>query len=457
MKISKEKLAQDFKCAAKQNEKQWICDWTEIVSQPSVSASGEGVLECCKQIVSKMKGIGLEPVMLDVAPYPAIFAQQGHDPEKITVLIYAHYDVMPAGDRSLWNSEPFEPTFIDGKMYARGSADNKSPLMAHLEAYDFLMKQYGELPVNLKFLFEGAEESGSKGLPEFLKAHEDLFSADLVFFSDGPKNEANIPIVALGAKGNITIGLTLTTMKTDAHSRYAPILPSAAWELVELLGKLKTGDHVNVPGFYDGIVPPTEKELEILHALPPIDSDMEKIFGTMPRYPKELGYYVQLNTTPTFNLKQIHSGEGAGVVTCQATASIDIRLVEGMDPDDIFQKVKRYILELGYTNVEFSYKGGTYPSKTPVENQYVPVIAQVTQEVYGSHVIYPCRPSSAPDYLWTKILGLPAIQVRWSDPDSNNHAPNEHMTVSEYIRGIELTVKVLHALGQWNEADNDNE
>ena len=446
--IDLEKLNRVFSKAASAMEQKWVQDWMDLVAQPSVSATGEGVETCCRLVAEKMERMGLQPEIIPLEPYPAIFAQAGNDPEKPTVLLYAHYDVVPVGNRELWHTDPFEPVIADGKLYGRGAADNKSPLMAHLEAYDFLMRTYGQLPVNVKFIFEGCEESGSKGLPEFLEKNRDKLQADLVFFSDGPKNEANVPIIALGCKGSITIGLTLTTMKVDAHSRYAPILPSAAWQMVELLGKLKTGDHVNVPGFYDGIVPPSEKELEILRGLPSIEQDMEAIYGVAPQYPPELGYYVQLNTTPTFNLKQIHSGEGAGVVTSRASASIDIRLVEGMDPDETFYKVRDYILALGYTNVEFTYKGGTYPSKTPVDNRFVPTIARATKEVFGSYVIYPCRPSSAPDFLWTRVLGLPAIQVRWSDPDSNNHAPNEHMTVSDYIRGIELTSKVLCLLGE---------
>lgn len=445
MKFLKDNIYSEYK---DKHFHKWINDWIDIVRQPSISATGEGVLECCHLICEKMINCGLEPEILNVEPYPAIFAVAGNDPNKRTVLIYAHYDVMPVGDIKLWNTEPFEPTIIDGKLYGRGSADNKSPLIAHLEAFQFLQEEMNELPVNIKFLFEGCEESGSKGLEAFLKSNKEKFFADVVFFSDGPKNEANIPIVALGCKGNLTVNLTLTTMNRDAHSRYAPILPSAAWQMVELLSKLRDGDRVLVPGFYDNIVPPTKKELEIYNALPSIEKEMEAIYGTKVQYRKELGYYVQLNTTPTFNIKKLYSGEGPGVVTSKAYASIDIRLVEGMDPDDIFNKVKKYIVDLGYDNVVCELAGSTKPSKTPVENQYVDIISNVTKEVYGDVVVYPCRPSSAPDYLWTNVLGLPAVQVRWSDTDSNNHAPNEHMNISEFVKGIELTAKVLIALGK---------
>ncbi|NLT57564.1 MAG: M20/M25/M40 family metallo-hydrolase [Clostridiales bacterium] len=448
MLVDKHALDCRIKEALHRDGERWIEDWLDIVAQPSISATGEGVEDCCRKIADKMRAAGLEPTVYPVKPYPVLFAQHGHDPAKRTVLIYAHYDVVPVGNLELWKTPPFTPTVIDGKVYARGSADNKSPLMAHVKAFEFWLREYGELPVNVKFLFEGCEESGSRGLEDFLRENRALLDADLVFFSDGPKNEKNIPIISLGAKGNVAIALTLTTLCKDAHSRYAPLLPSAAWQMVELLSKLKTGDRVHVPGFYDGIVPPTQQELDILNALPPIDQEIEAIYGVKPVYPAELGCYVHLNTTPTFNLKQLHSGDGANVVTSRATASLDIRLVEGQDPDDIFEKVKRYIGELGYGQVEAVKTGGVPPSKTPVENAYVPVIAEVTREVYGDYVIYPCRPSTAPDFLWTKIMGLPAIQVRWSDPDSDNHAPNEHLSIQEYLRGIELTCKVLAALGR---------
>ena len=429
------------------NRDRWIADWVELVRQPSVSATGEGVEDCCRMIADKMERMGIDTQIHPVKPYPVITGRFGRDSDKKTVLIYAHYDVMPAGDLKLWETPPFEPAVRDGKLYGRGSADNKSPLMAHLAAFDFFMREWGELPVNLIFLFEGCEESGSLGLPEFLQAHKEEWKADLVFFSDGPKNESNLPIIALGAKGHVSIDLRLRTMKKDAHSRFAPVLPSAAWQMVELLGKLKTGDHVNVDGFYDGIVSPEEKELEILRNLPPVKREMEEIYGVALCCGQEENYYVRLNTTPTFNITQVHSGEGAGVVTCQANASLDIRLVEGQEPQDIFQKVKAYIQKLGYSNVEVEMRGGVLPSKTPVDHPFVPVIEKAVRQVYGDYVVYPCRPSTAPDYLWTRVMGLPAIQVRWSDPDSDNHAPNEHLTIEEYIRGIELTVRVLWELG----------
>jgi len=448
MQINAEEFNEKVKYYVEREKNKMIKDWLDIVSQPSISATGEGIEKCCCMIVDKMKSIGLGVEVYPIKPYPVIYGKYGDDKSKKTILIYAHYDVQPVGNTELWETEPFIPTVKNGVVYGRGTADNKSPLMAHLEAAEFWIREYGEMPVNLKFIFEGCEESGSKGLPEFLSEYRNMLDADLVFFSDGPKNEKNLPIIALGAKGLLSIQLVITTIKKDAHSRYAPVLPSAAWEMVELLNKLKSNGKVHVPGFYDNIAELTEKEIEIISSLPNIENEMERIYGVPPQYPSDIGYYMQLNTTPTFNISFLRSGDGAGVVTSKAIANIDTRLVMGQTPDDIYNKIQKYIKELGYTNVEVIKKSSVEPSKTSIDNRYVPVIEKVTKEVYGSYVVYPCRPSTAPDYLWTNILKFPAIQVRWSDADSNNHAPNEHLTINEYLKGIELTCKVIKAVGE---------
>ncbi|MBU2699445.1 acetylornithine deacetylase/succinyl-diaminopimelate desuccinylase-like protein [Sporomusaceae bacterium BoRhaA] len=448
MQICKDDFNQKIACYIKREKERMLKDWVDLVAQPSISATGEGVEECCRMVVVKMKSIGLSVNTYPAKPYPVIYGKYGDDPDKKTILIYAHYDVQPVGNMELWKTMPFEPVILDGAVYGRGTADNKSPLMAHLEAVEFWIKEYGELPVNLKFIFEGCEESGSKGLPEFLDEYRDMLAADLVFFSDGPKNEKNLPIIALGAKGLLSIQLVLKTISKDAHSRYAPVLPSAAWEMVELLHKLKSDGQVHVPGFYDHILQPTEQEIQIMNALPNVEKEMEQLFGVVPRYPDDSSYYVQLNTTPTFNVSFLHSGDGAGVVTNKAVANLDIRLVMGQMPDDIFNKIQKYIRVLGYDNVEVIKESAVEPSKTPLDNKYVPIIEEVTKEVYGDYVVYSCRPSTAPDYLWTNILRLPAIQVRWSDADSNNHAPNEHLTIKEYLKGIELTCRVIKAIGE---------
>ena len=442
-----------LKTYIRDNEAELVDSLAQLVAQPSVSSTSEGVLECCEMLIRKMEAMGLEVEKAPVEPHPAIIGRYGHDPAKKTVMIYAHYDVQPQGNLDLWHTKPFEPVIKDGVMYGRGTADNKGPLMAHLNAVDFWLKQYGDLPVNLLMVFEGSEESNSEGLPEFLRAHKEELQADVVFFSDGSKNHNDQPIIALGVKGMLYVELVLTTINRDLHSQYAPVLPSAAWELVHLLNKLKTDDGVvHIPGFYDGIKEPTERELDIYDHLPNVEKDIEKSYGVAPIYPKEKGYYLQLNNTPSFNISGIYSGHvGQGtatVLTSKAVAKIDMRLVVAQDGQKILDNLKAYIKELGYDNVEVICHGITEPSKTPTTTPYLEPIERATGAIFGKYMIHPNRPSTAPDYLWTNILGLPAIQVRWCDSNSDNHAPNEHLTLSNYLRGIELTATVFKVISE---------
>ena len=161
-----------LKTYIRDNEAELVDSLAQLVAQPSVSSTSEGVLECCEMLIRKMEAMGLEVEKAPVEPHPAIIGRYGHDPAKKTVMIYAHYDVQPQGNLDLWHTKPFEPVIKDGVMYGRGTADNKGPLMAHLNAVDFWLKQYGDLPVNLLMVFEGSEESNSEGLPEFLRAHK---------------------------------------------------------------------------------------------------------------------------------------------------------------------------------------------------------------------------------------------------------------------------------------------
>ena len=436
----------------KDHEQELIDNLAQVIRQPSVSSTGEGVEDCCELIYQRMRRIGLEVEKYPIKPYPVLVGRWGNDPAKKTVLIYAHYDVQPQGDLSKWRTPPFEPTIVDGAMYGRGTADNKGPLTAHLNAIEFWLREYGELPVNVRTIFEGCEENNSAGLEDFLRDHKELLKADMVYFSDGSMNHNEQPIIALGVKGMLYVELELTAMTRDVHSQYASVLPSAAWQMVELLHKLKSDGVVHVPGFYDDVVPATEKEKAIYNTLPNVDANLRASYGTDPIYDPQVGYYVQLNNTPTFNISGMWSGHtgqgGATVLTSKAYAKIDMRLVINQSGEKILENLKKYIRDLGYNNVEVRCTGITPPAKTPVETPWLEPVSKAVDQVFGPHMVYPNRPSTAPDYLWTNVLGLPTIQVRWCDSTSDNHAPNEHLTLSNYLRGSQLTATALKEVGE---------
>ena len=220
---------------------------------------------------------------------------------------------------------------------------------------------------------------------------------------------------------------------------------------MELLSKIKKDGRCLIPGFYDDVVPISPAERAIYDKLPDVRENLKATYNAYPSYDPKLGYYGQLNGTPSCNISGMvsgHVGEGtATVLTSTAMARIDMRLVQAQDGEKILKNLKKYIKDLGYDNVEVICHGITPPSKTPIDTPYLAPIEQATDEVFGKSMVYPNRPSTAPDYFWTSLLKTPTIQVRWCDFDSDNHAPNEHLTLNNYLRGMQLTATVLNKIG----------
>ena len=355
--------------------------------------------------------------------------------------------------------EYYWENYTEMDQYGYENFDNQQALLHQINANEqqiHLRKRFRKMLDSpffgrVDFVFEGDEECGSRGLEEFLAEHRTELAADLVFFSDGPKDPSGLPIIALGAKGDLSVHITVETMNRNVHARYAPVLPSAAWQLVEILGKCKSKDKILIPGFEEGILPFTEKEIEIMDKLPKSEDSLNTIYeAKSSNYGKD--FYPRLLGQPTFNICWIKTGAN-GVVPAKAEALIDCRLVPDQDPEKVFQCIKRHVEMMGYDNVKIENDGYIPSSKTDVNTPYLPAVEEICRDIYGEYVIYPCRPSSAPDYLWTNILKLPAIQVRWSDADSDNHAPNEHLSIKEYMDGIALTVCALQAVSEINEKD----
>jgi len=243
------------------NRERFIEELFSLVRIPGLSSTGEHLEECAEHLAGLMRAVGIETSVRPTSTFPVVTGKLGDDPDKPTILLYGHYDVQPADPFELWESPPFEPEIRDGMIYARGSADNKGYLLCHLKAIETYTHEKGDLPVNLKFVFEGCEENNSRGLDEFLAENRDEFQADYVIFADGPRHESGRPWICMGLKGMAYLELKLRTISKDAHSANAAVLPSAAWEMVQLLSKLVDDQgNVLVPGFYDDVL--TSNELE---------------------------------------------------------------------------------------------------------------------------------------------------------------------------------------------------
>ncbi|MBI3994240.1 MAG: M20/M25/M40 family metallo-hydrolase [Candidatus Lambdaproteobacteria bacterium] len=433
---------------------QELCDY---LAKPSISTQGVGVEECARYIRAHMDGLGIATQLLPTAGYPVVYGELRNPDARRTLLIYGHYDVQPPEPLDEWVSPPFEPTLRDGRLYARGAGDNKGQHFAHLKAIEAWLHVRKRVPINLKIILEGEEESGSRNLPAFVAEHKALLQADGVFSADGPMHESWRPMVFLGLRGIVTLELRARGANRDFHSgNRGGVVPNAAWDLVHALASMKDRNgRVLIEGFYDNVRPPSAAEEAALAEIPFDPPRVLEEWGLKQFAPPlDVGYHHKLMFQPTFNINGFASGyDGVGVKTViphKGTVKMDIRLVPDQDPEDILDKVRRHLRRHGFDNIAVAPHGFCYhPSRTAVDLPFVQTIVKAVGLGFGQQpVVYPSIGGSAPDFLFTRELGLPSVWTAYAPPDENNHAPNENTTPEIFFSGIRSTATVLEELAR---------
>ncbi|WJR65303.1 M20/M25/M40 family metallo-hydrolase [Neorhizobium sp. CSC1952] len=438
-----------------ENRESFIERVMDYVRHPSISAQNNGIKEVAAILVDMLQGMGMEAMTIPTRNHPMVLGRMEKQPGKPTVLLYGHYDVQPPEPYELWHSPPFEPTIRDGRIYARGIGDNKGQHFAQLMALESHLKVTGELPCNVIFLLEGEEEIGSPHIAEFVAEHADKLDADLVVTSDGPLHEIGLPIITFGVRGVASFELRCKTANRDAHSgNFGGVMPNAIWKLVHLLATMKNErGEITIDGLHDVVVPPTNMEREAVSKLP-LDLDAIKADLGIRELdqPLDRGYFDRLMFHPTLTINGLHGGYGGPgqktVLPCEALAKCDIRLVESLTPDYVFEKVRAHV-ERHAPDVEFVPQNAMLPSKTPMDNPFAPVIQDAIVAARGVEpLLYPTVGGSLPDYVFTKILKKPAFVVPYANADEANHAPNENLKIDLFIDGIRTGAALLTKLGE---------
>lgn len=421
-----------------------------LVRQPSISTQDLGVDECARLLVDTMTRSGLDARLVPTAGKPVVFGQRLVDPALPTVLVYGHYDVQPVDPLEAWASPPFEPEIRDGRVYGRGSSDNKGQHLAQLLALRSTLAVDGALPLNVKVILEGEEENGSPHLAAFVDENRALLAADVAYTSDGPVHESGRPSLLLGVRGMLGIELRVRGANRDVHSgNRGGLVPQPAWRLIEVLHSMRAGDgRVAIDGFYDAVRPPDARERAALDRLPldiPAHLRAYDIDALPP--PEDVPYYERLMFQPTLTICGLGSGyAGPGVKTiipATASAKLDIRLVPDMDPADIFSRVERHVRDRA-PDVEVIPLGNMLPSRTPIDAPYVEAaLAALRDATREEPYILPSLGGSLPDYVFTRLLGIPSLLVPYANPDQNNHAPNENFELRRFIDGIKTCAAFL--------------
>ncbi|MCO6391773.1 M20/M25/M40 family metallo-hydrolase [Aliihoeflea aestuarii] len=435
------------------NRDDFVTRVMDYVRHPSISAHDIGIREVAALLVNHLEGLGFEAEAVATRNHPMVLGKRIVSPDKPTVLLYGHYDVQPPDPLELWESPPFEPTIRNGRIYARGIGDNKGQHFAQLLAIESHLAVHGELPCNVIFLLEGEEEIGSPHIAEFVREHADRLDADLVVTSDGPLHESGAPVVTFGVRGVAGFELRARTASRDVHSgNFGGVVPNPLWTLVHLLATMKSPEgEITIAGLTEPVIPATNSEREAVSRLP-LDLDAVKADLGLTKLdePRERGYYDRLMFHPTLTINGLHGGyAGPGMKTvlpCEAFVKCDIRLVEPLTPDYVFEKVAAHVAEHA-PDVEFVPLNGMLPSKTPMDSPFVPHIRRAVLAARGVEpLMYPTVGGSLPDYVFTKILGKPAFVIPYANADEANHAPNENLEIVRFIDGIRTGAALLQEL-----------
>lgn len=429
----------------------------EFCAQPSVAAQGAGMIEAAQMAGRMLKDRGFQVELFETEGFPVVFGERQGSSDK-TLLIYNHYDVQPAEPLELWTSPPFQPEERGGKVYGRGISDDKGHFVSRLFAIDALLAVMDELPCNIKFILEGEEEIGSVYLPEFIRSHRDLLQADACIWEFGGVDYRDVPQQYLGLRGICYVELSVQTASQDVHSGLGgSIFPNAAWRLVWALNSLKDSEErIQLPGFYDPVVPPSDRDKELLSQLPPIREEYRSRYGLegfLQDYPDELSLSIAQVFEPTCTICGLTSGyQGPGsktVLPARASAKVDFRLVPDQTPQDVLKQLRGHLDQQGFPDVQIEFLGGGPPARTDPDDPFVKLVVDTSRDAFGEKMqLVPMVGGSGPNHAFVKILGLPVVTTGIGYPGGNAHAPDENIRIDLYLKGAKHIARIIQAFGQ---------
>ncbi|MBS4027396.1 MAG: dipeptidase [Ignavibacteriales bacterium] len=435
------------------NKERYLKEVAEFLRIPSVSSQpnrkGE-VLRCSQWVANQFKAIGMENVSIaPTAGHPVVYADWLHAPGKPTILLYGHYDVQPEDPVNEWKSPPFEASVREGKLFARGSADDKGQVFIHLKAIEAVLKNEGKLPLNLKVIIEGEEEVGSPNLDAFVSANKKKLAADVVLISDTSMFAHGVPTICYGLRGLAYCEIEVTGPNTDLHSGvFGGSVHNPIQALSEIIASLhdKNG-RVTIPGFYDDVLKLSKAERNSFAKLPFKDSQYAKFLGVKELY-GEKGFTTLERrwARPTLECNGIwggYTGEGAKtVLPGKAYAKISMRLVPNQSAEKIATLFGKHIKKIApkTVQVKVTYLHGGEAAITPIDSPGVRAAVIALEKGFGKKPLYQREGGSIPIVTnFKKILGLDTVLLGFGLPDENAHAPNEFISLDNFFGGIKTS------------------
>ena len=432
-------------------------DFLRIPSISGIPAHADDCRRAATWLADAMRAAGLEHVeVAETGGHPVVYGDWLHAEGAPTILVYGHYDVQPVDPLDLWTSPPFEPVVVDGRMLARGAADDKGQIHLHVMAAAAILATRGAYPVNVRYVFEGEEESSSVHLDRWLEANRDRLTSDVAIISDSGFFEGNIPSITASLRGIMYAQVDVVGGPIDLHSgSYGGVVENPANALATIIAALKGPDgRILVPGFYDDVVALTDDDRAALAALPFDEAAYQASTG-VPALVGETGYTVleRKGARPTLDVNGIWGGfTGDGtktIIPAHAHAKISCRLVADQDPERTFERFRAYVEAIAPPGVTttVTYLGGGSPSLTPIDHPAAQACARALEATFGQAPVFIREGGSIPvSASFKTILGLPVVLLGFTQPDDHAHAPNEWMDLGNYETAIRTVVRAFDEL-----------
>jgi acetylornithine deacetylase/succinyl-diaminopimelate desuccinylase-like protein len=440
---------------AKKHQADTLADLQALLHIPSISTLPENTTDmqqAAQWLADKLTEIGLQNVKIIPTPgYPVVYADcLNTGPDAPTLLVYGHYDVQPVDPLEEWLTPPFEPTIKGDDIFGRGATDNKGQLYVHLAAIQAYLKSTGQLPLNIKIMFEGEEEIGSTHLADFVLEHQDLLQTDAAIISDMSMIDLNTPTLVTGVRGLTYMEISMRGSRQDLHSgTYGGVVENPLNAMVRLLASLHDENgRVTIPGFYDAVRELASAEREALNKGPITEKKILAETGA-PALWGEAGYSVaeRVGVRPTLDIHGIQGGFiGTGqktVIPAAVTAKVSMRLVPDQDSTEIAQLFTEHIHRLTPETMEVLVTT-LAEAESAVVDMSAPAIeaaAEAYERGFGARPVYLREGGTLPVVSMVgKILNAPVVMMGFGLPDDNLHAPNEKFHLPNFYRGIETAI-----------------
>ncbi len=447
---------QAWKDYQEKHKERFLNELFDLLRIPSVSAKSENkndMIRCAEAVKQRLLEAGADLVTIyPTEGHPIVYGEKIIDPDKPTVLVYGHYDVQPAEPLELWNSGPFEPTVVDGKIFARGSCDDKGQVYMHVKALEILV-QTNTLQNNIKFCIEGEEEVGSPNLGKFVAANKKLLQADCVLISDSAMISLDTPSLDIGVRGLSYIEVEVTGPNRDLHSGvYGGAVANPITILAKMIASLHDDDnHISIPGFYEDVAIATEEERALMARAPFDEKEYKDDLGVQELW-GEAGFTSNERTgiRPTIELNGIwggYIGEGAKtVLPSKAFAKISARLVPNQTSEKITEMLINHLQKIAppYVTVKATLHHGGEPYMTPIDSTAYQAASKAMETTFGKTPIPVRGGGSIPICaLFEKELGIKIVFMGFGLDSDNLHSPNEKFNIDNFYKGIE-TIPWFH-------------